>query len=109
MTGVEAVAVTLLPLRKSAHAAIFPQVIEACPSSGQQLMRIGLMAHIPDHLILREVKCQMHGHGQLHHTQIRCKVSAGLTERPDQKITDFLCQLLTFRKKEGYPNDFHWL
>ena len=56
MTCSKRIAITLTSFGKSAHATIFTQALKAFPSSGQDLMRIRLMAHIPDDLILRQLK-----------------------------------------------------
>ncbi len=37
----------------------FRSVVKAFPPAGEKLMGIGLMAHIPDDLVLRKIKGQM--------------------------------------------------
>ena len=94
MPGVKAVAVALLALGEAAHTAVFAQIIKAGSAPGQKLMGVGLMAHIPDHLVLREVKGQVHGHGQLHHPQIGSQMAAGHADFLNQEIPDLLGQRL---------------
>lgn len=52
---VKTVAVALLPLRETAHTAEFPQVHKTVPPSRQNLMGIGLVSHIPNQFVLRQV------------------------------------------------------
>ena len=45
--------------------------------SGQDLVCIRLMSHIPDQFILWQVQYQMQRHRKLHNTQIGCQMSSG--------------------------------
>ena len=92
MARVKAVAVTFLPLGKSAHASVFAQAVKALLAPGEQLMGICLMAHIPNHLVPGKIKCQVHGHCQLHHTQVGSQMAAVYTDLLNQKLPDLLCQ-----------------
>ena len=56
-------------LGKPAHPFILPESLKRLPASGQKFMRVGLMADIPDHLIMREIKDIIHGNGQLNYTE----------------------------------------
>ena len=92
MTGIKGVALTLRPLRKAAHAAVFTQLIKSFPAPGQELMRIGLMPHVPDDLILRQVSHEVERHRKLHSPQIGAQMPTGLTDLIDQEFPDLLCQ-----------------
>ena len=90
MSGVKAVAAALTALRKTAHAAKFAQAGKILPASRQKLVGVGLMSNIPDHLVLRQIKHQMHRHGKLHHTEVRCQMTSVFTDRPDQKLPNLI-------------------
>ena len=90
---VKRVAGALLPLREPAHAAVFSQVVKSVLSPGQQLMRVGLMSHIPDQLILREVQRQMERHRQLHHTQVGGEMPPCPADLFDQELPDLAGKL----------------
>ena len=92
MPGIKCIALTFFALRKSAHAAVFTQVIESCPAPGQQLVRICLVPHVPDQLVLRQVKGQMQGHRKLHNAQIGGQMPACPADLFNQELTDLLRQ-----------------
>ena len=70
MACIKSIAGTLFSLWKTAHASVFAQFIEALHPSGQKLVRVGLMPHIPDNLILWQVKDEMHCHCKLYDSQV---------------------------------------
>ena len=114
---IKAVAVAFLSLGEAAHAAVFSQRLKAVPPSGQKLVGIGLVPHIPDDLVLRQIQHQMERHGELHRAQIGTKVASGHTDLIHQKFPDFRRQrriipgtdflnvvwLLYLIKKHFYP------
>ncbi len=51
-------------------------------------MRIGLMADIPNELVLRSVEHVMQGHRKLDGSQARAQVPPGLRDDLNQKFTD---------------------
>ena len=57
-------------------------------------MGIGLMSHIPDDLISRQIKGQVQGNGQLYNTQVGSQMPAGHTDLFDQELTDLRSQCL---------------
>ncbi|GCD70756.1 hypothetical protein NBRC3280_3391 [Acetobacter pasteurianus NBRC 3280] len=54
---------------KAGQATRLAQGADPVTSPGQNLVRVGLVAHIPDHLVIRGVKHRMQGNCQLHNTQ----------------------------------------
>ena len=56
-------------------------------------MGVGLMAHVPDHLIPWQIEHQVHGDGQLHHTQVRGQMASRMADILDQKSPYLLGQL----------------
>ena len=66
-----------LSLGKSAHSAVLSKGIKSFLAPGKKLMGIGLMSHIPDDLIFRQVKRQMQRNGQLHHPKVGRQMAAG--------------------------------
>ena len=92
MSGIKAIALAFLSLGESTHSPEFAQFFKAFPSSGQELVCIRLMSHIPDDLILRKIQRKMQGHRKLNCAQIGSQMSAVDTDRIDQKVSDLLCQ-----------------
>ena len=96
MTGIKGITVTFFSFRETAHPTIFSQIIKSFFPSGQNFMRIRLMPYIPDHLILRKLKTEMHCHGKLYHTQIGRKMPSCLADLLNKKGTDFFCKPCQF-------------
>ena len=65
-------------------------VLNASAATGQNLVRIGLMADIPDQAVIRRVEHVVQGDRQFHRAQIGGKVTAGLAHGLDQKIPQLL-------------------
>ena len=64
-------------------------------------MGIRLVSHIPDDLILRQIKHEINSHGQLHDSQIGSQVPSGPADLPDQKVPYLLSQYIQF-----FPRQF---
>ena len=102
MTCVKRIACTLFSLWKAAHSPVFAQLVKAFLPSGQKLMGIRLVSHIPDNLILWQVEDQVHCHRKFHNAQIRCKMSPAFTDLLNQKLPDLFCQQFQFLRFQGF-------
>src|SRR5699024_7526622 len=89
VSRIKGVALTFLPLWKSAHTSVFSQIVKAFPSPGQDLMGIRLMSYIPDQFILWKIKHQMHGDGKFYNAQIGGQMSPVPADLFQQKFPDF--------------------
>ena len=89
MSSIKYIALAFFSLGKSAHSAVLSKGIKSFPAPGKKLMGIGLMSHIPDDLISRQVKRQMQRNGQLHHPQVGRQMAAVLTDLLNQELPDF--------------------
>ena len=65
MPGVKGVVGTLRPFREPADPPVGPEGVKPVPAPGNQLVRIGLMSHVPDDLVFRGIKDEVEGNGQL--------------------------------------------
>ena len=90
---VKSIAGAFLSLRETAHASIFAQIVKPVFSSGEQLMCIRLMAHIPYQLILREIQGEMKRHRQFHNSQIRRQMPSRPADLLNQELPDLISQL----------------
>ena len=79
--------------KKSAQAAILAQGGKTLPSTGQQFVRIGLMARIPDKAVTRGVKTSVEGNRQFDGAQTCSKMPAKRSNRFKNNFPDFLGQL----------------
>ena len=67
-------------------------------------MSVRLMSHIPDDLILRQIKHEINSHGELHNSQIGSQVPAGPADLSDQKVPYLLSQYIQF-----FPRQFFYI
>src|SRR5262249_8364855 len=77
-------------LGKAGKSAPLPQCSDAIAPAGEDLMRIGLMAYVPDKAVLRSVEHVMQRHRQLDDPESRPEVTARDRDRGD----GFLAQLV---------------
>ena len=92
MSGIKSIIIAFLALGESAHAVKLSQAVKPILAPGQKLVGIGLMSHVPDNLILRQVQCQVQRHGKLHSSQIGPKVSTCDTDLFNEELPDLLRQ-----------------
>ena len=83
-----------LTFGETAHSAELPEMIKLFSAPCQKLMGIGLMSHIPDDLVLRQIQGKMQRHGQFHCTQITGQMTARFTDLLDQELPDLRCKVL---------------
>ncbi len=86
MTGSEGVVGALLHARKAADASQFAVRVEALPAAGEDLVGVGLVADIPDHLVLRRIVDVMECDGEFHRSETRCEVAGVHAEFRDHEI-----------------------
>lgn len=96
MTGAERIVFTLLSFAKSGHAAQLPQGGKPVSSSGQHFVRVALMRHVPNNVILGHVEDVVQGDGELRHSQRGGEVSAGFGDGFDDLPSQFVGELLEF-------------
>ena len=90
MGRAKGIIVAFVALGKARQPPRLAQGADAGAPSGQDLVRIGLMPHIPDQPVARRVKNVMQGHRQLNHPKASPKMATG-----DRDGTDgFLPQLV---------------
>ena len=87
MGRAERVVFALAALGEAAEAAGLAQGADAVATTGQDLVRIALMANIPDQPVIRRVEHMMDRHRQLNHTQRRTQMPPGLRDRLNRLLT----------------------
>jgi hypothetical protein len=83
MRGAERVVFALGALGESGQAAALPERTNAVTPVGQDLVRIALVADVPDQLVSRRVEHIVQRHGKLDHAQARAEMAAGVGDRVD--------------------------
>src|SRR3990172_1208271 len=94
MAHVKVVEGALFPFRKSAHAAELAERGGPGAPSGEQLVRVRLVPHVPHDTVARRIKGVVEGDGQFDHAEARSKMPAGTGD----DIEDLLPEL---RRKGG--------
>ena len=69
-------------------------VVELVAPPGQHLVRVGLVADVPQHLVARRVQQRVDRHRQLAGAEVGAEVPADLPHRVDQQLADLLRDLL---------------
>ena len=77
MGGAERVVFALRPLGEAGQAAALAQRADASAPSGEDLVRIGLMADVPDQTVARRVENVVQRHGQFDHAEPGAEMAAG--------------------------------
>ena len=99
MRRVEGVVRAFAAARKTAQAALLAQGRHALAPPGENLGRIGLVAHVPDQPVFGGMEYIVQRHGELDGSQIGAKVSAGLGYGVQQKGAQFVGQRAQLRAR----------
>ena len=75
MAGTEVVETAFAALQITRHAVLLAQGVEVVVAAGDQLVGIGLVAHIPHHPVVVEVEGLVEGQGEFHHPQAGAEVA----------------------------------
>ncbi len=80
MTDAQHVILAFTAPREGMQAAFLTNGTDFVPATGQNFMRVGLMADVPDQAIERRVIHVVQRHGQFHRAEARGKVTAGTAD-----------------------------
>ena len=99
--GAERVVFALRPLGEAGQAAALAQGADAVAPAGEDLVRIALVADVPDQDVLRRLEDVMQGHRQLDHAEAGAEVAAGDGDGVDGFGPDLVGELLQPRDVES--------
>ncbi|MDT4868863.1 hypothetical protein FQZ97_1038520 [compost metagenome] len=100
MRRAEGVVFAFLAARKTADAALLAQAVHALAAAGEDLVRVGLVAHVPDQAVLGGVEHVVQRHGEFHRAQVGAEVAAGLGHTVDHEGPQFIGQRMQLRTGE---------
>ena len=106
MRGAERVVFALRPLGEAGKAAALAQRADAVAPAGQDLVRIGLVADVPDQPVARRVEDVVQRDRQFDHAEPRAEMAAGDRNRADRLGAQFVGELARDRfrsAREGRP------
>ena len=92
MGGAEGVVIAFVAARETAQAVQLAQRGHPVAATRQDLVRIGLMAHIPDDAVFGRVEHVMQGHRQLDRAQVGTQVATGTGNAVQQKLPQLFGQ-----------------
>ena len=76
MTRAEGIVLAFFGKGKAAQPPLLPDGIKPIVSSAQDFMRVGLMPHVEEKFILREIENVVKRDGNVYHTEVRRKMPA---------------------------------
>ncbi len=93
MARAERVVFALGALAEARQAIRLTERADAVAPTGEDLVRIGLVADVPDQPVARRIEDMMQRDGQLDHAKPRAEMAAGDRNRGDQLLAELLGQL----------------
>ena len=93
MRGAERIVFALGALGEAGQAAALAQRADAVAPAGEDLVRIGLVADVPDQPIIRRVEDIMQRNRQLDHAEPGAEVTAGDRDSVDRLLPQFVGKL----------------
>jgi hypothetical protein len=94
VAGSKRVVLGLVTAKKTGQPAKLLYRMQLVASPCQDLVRIGLVANVPDQAVIWRVKDIMHRHGQFYGTQTRTRMAAHARTRIDNELADLVGNLL---------------
>ena len=92
--GAEGVELALDTARKAADAAVLAQTTHAVAATGEDFVRVGLVAHVPHQSVVRRVEHTVQRDGEFHRAQVGAQMAAGLGHAVQDVFTQLIGDLL---------------
>ena len=80
--------------QNGARPAVLADRVEAVAAAGEDLVRVGLVADVPEDLVARRVEQAVQRDGELAGAEVGAEVAADLADRVDDQLADLLRDLL---------------
>ena len=93
MGRAERVVFALAAPREARQAAFLAQGADAAAPAGDDLVRIGLVADVPEQPVARRVEHVVQRHGELDHAQPGAEMAAGDRDGRDRLLAQFVGEL----------------
>ena len=94
----KSIKLALIPLGKTCHAVELAQSVHSVAATGQDFVRIGLVAHVPHQTVMRGVEHVMQRHSEFNRTKVGAEVSAGFSDTFQHKRAQLVCQRAQLRR-----------
>ena len=93
MGGAERVVLALRPLGEAGEAAALTQGADAVAPAGDDLVRVRLVADVPDQPVGRRIEDVVQRHGELDHAEPGAEMAAGHRDRINHFLAEFVGEL----------------
>ena len=93
MRGAKRIVVALGALGETGKAAAGAQLADAVAAAGQDLVRVGLVADVPDQAVARRVEGVVDRRGQFHDAEAGAEMAAGHRNGVDGFLAEFVGDL----------------
>ena len=90
--GAEGIVGAFLAAGEARQTAALAQRAHAVAPPGQYLVRIGLVAHVPDHLVARRVEDRVQRHREFDDPEPGAEVASGIRDHVDHLAAQFIRQ-----------------
>jgi hypothetical protein len=101
VTRAHDVVLGLVDRAEGRQAAVLADRRQLIAAAGEDLVRVGLVADVPQHLVARGVQQRVDGHRQLAGAEVGAEVPPDLPHRVDQQLADLLRDLLQLVLRES--------
>ena len=101
MRGAEGIVFAFVALRETREPARLAQRADAVSASGDDLMRVGLMADVPDQAVARRVEHPVQRHGQFYDAEPGAEMPARHRNGIDRFPAQFVRHLLQLAFRQG--------
>ena len=93
MPGAHDVVLGLLDRAERREAAVLADRLQLLAPAGEDLVRVGLVADVPQDLVARGLQQRVQRHRQLARAEVRAEVPADLADRVDDVLAHLLREL----------------
>ena len=93
MAGAHDVVLRLVDRAEGRQALVLADRVELFAPAREDLVRVGLVAHVPEHLVARRVEQRVDRDGDLARAEVRAEVTADLADRVDDQLANLLRHL----------------
>ena len=109
MAGAERIVFALGAAGEAGQAVLLAQRADAVAAAGQDLVRIGLVADVPDQAIVRGIEDGMQRDGQLDDAEAGAQMAAGDRDGVDHFGAQFVGQLAQVLAGQGLQVGGRWM
>ncbi len=90
MTGTHDVVLGLGDRAEGRQPAVLSDRVQLVAAAGKDLVRVGLVTHVPEDLVARRVEHRVHGDGDLARPEVGAEMTPDLADGVDYLLADLL-------------------